>query len=167
MSQFSHLNRSLVLDDEYGLLSTRTDKKPNLSTPQYRSEYDGSTESEIYNGLRRITGTSWYRKFEGVRKDLHQSFLDEFDINSSGLKRYSSVKEIENAVRTAGNGALGYIFPEGHIIAVVNIKGDVFALSNCAGNAYAEALSNFNCGINENSKSLFYAITNQRVKALE
>lgn len=168
MSEFSHLNHSLSLDPDY-MLSRRKDKGVAHLGESYRRNYNNMTENsivELIESEQSLEERAVFDKFKPIKKVLHQSFLDEFDINKDGLVNYTSVAEIEDALRKAGDGALGYIFRQEnmHVFPVVNIKGDIFALSNFAFTpAQAEALSATNCSVNSNRR-LAFAITNQKVR---
>jgi hypothetical protein len=164
LADYAHLNGTLVSEttSNYmpGLLSKRKDKLIDIPG----SHFHGKSEAEFYAflgpkmGLRRMVKDEW--------KALEESYLKEYGINEAGYNIAHSIDDVANALRNAGDGAIGYVYPGSHVLPIVNIKGDLFAIpNNWDGPPDATHLTAEICrSMKGNSDRLAYAITNHKVK---
>lgn len=141
LTDYQHLNRSIITSKPHKLLYCRNESEKNLAT----------------NGRQDA--------FTPEKNQLYKNLLEEFNLNDKGvIKGYDHYPNIEKALKEADHGTIAYILQGHHILPVVNVKGDIFAIPNFAyGPARAEKLTAENCHPPDIQEELFYAITNQKI----
>ena len=166
MKDYAHLKQTLTHtwdanEAEMGIFSARPDRVAKLP----ESEWHNASEAEVFNRIDGYYSTlraQAKKEFEALKK----SFVRDYSINQQGVQKARCVQDIESAMRKAGDGAIGYIYPDAHVLPVVNVKGDIFALPNSVDTrSCAEHLSGDVINILgvDSPQHLSYAITKHKL----